>query len=171
EVCLADLSVDGKHAPAVILAVADQDKFNHVMEMLAQKAKKTITSQDYQGIQIKSVAVEKEGGISFAFVNGNYVASPSLAAVQQIIDTAKNGKSLAASDAYRGAASQLSGSPQFVFYGTNRNYLREMGEMIPGQNKDLKGTAPAENDLAPSFAFGVARADGLYVESYSPLGT
>jgi hypothetical protein len=170
EACLADLNIDGKHAPTVILAVADQDKFNHVMEMLAQKAKKTITSQDYQGIQIKSAAVEKEGSVSYAFVNGNYVASSNLIAVQQIIDTAKNGKSLSASDAYRGAASQLNVSPQFVFYGSNNHYLQEMSEMIPGQNKELKTTA-ADTNLAPSFAFGVARPDGLYVESYSPLGT
>ena len=98
------------------------------------------------------------------------MASTNVAAVQQIIDTAKNGKSLSASDAYRGAAAQINGNPQFVFYGSNRHYLREMGEMIPGQNKDLQN-ASAENNLAPSFAFGVAKADGLYVESYSPLGT
>ena len=171
EACIVDLSDDGKHAGAVILNLADQEKFNHVIELLAQKAKKTITSQDYQGVQIKTTALENEGGVFYAFVNGNYVASGKLAAVQQIIDTAKSGKSLSTSVAYRTAAAPLSGSPQFVFYGTNHHYLHEMTEMIPGQNKDLKDATQGETNLAPSFAFGIAKPDGLYVESYSPLGT
>jgi hypothetical protein len=43
--------------------------------------------------------------------------------------------------------------------------------MIPGQNKDLQAVTPGDSDLLPSFAFGIAKADGMYVESYSPLGT
>jgi len=39
-----------------------------------------------------------------------------------------------------------------------------MGEMIPGQNKDLKSTPSADTNLAPTFAFGIAKADGYMLK-------
>ena len=77
EIALAEFSIGDIHSDAVILNLTDVDKFNHVLESLAQHDHKTITSQDYQGLQIKTVAGDKGNGLFYAFVNGNYVSRQS----------------------------------------------------------------------------------------------
>ena len=105
-----------------------------------------------------------------AFVGGNFVTSGEAGIVERIIETAQSGISLRASAAYQTASARLSGPPQFVYYNSNTDYLHGPGRVLKGGEREFKPEGQRAN-LQPSFAFGLAQADGFYVESRTPLGT
>jgi hypothetical protein len=74
------------------------------------------------------------------------------------------------SAAYTSAAARLQGPAQFVYFNTNADYLNRLGRTLQGGEQTFKTEGQRAN-LRPSFAFGVTREDGFFVESRTPLGT
>ena len=108
--------------------------------------------------------------MEYAFVGSTFVASPNGAAIERVIDTAQNGRSLRSSAAYTQALAQAQGQPQFVYFNSNADYLNQLGRTLKNNESEFK-TDGQSAALRPSFAFGTTRADGIYIESRTPLGT
>ena len=170
EVCAAQLKSGEERGGVVILSLKDEAAFARLLDKVAQQKKATVTSREYKGVTVRQMTGEKGHGPTYTFLNGNFVASGDAFAVERVIDTAQGGPSLAASDAYRAASVSVEGAPQFVYFNSNADYLAHLGASLSNKEHEFKTTGTASN-LRPSFAFGVARADGFYVESRSPLGT
>ena len=170
EVCAAQLASGEERGGVVILSLRDEAAFARVLDKVAQQKKATVTAREYKGVTVRQITGEEGHGPTYAFLNGNFVASGDAFAVERVIDTAQGGASLAASDAYRAASAGVEGGPQFVYYNSNADYLARLGASLSNKEHEFKTTGTAST-LRPSFAFGVARADGFYVESRSPLGT
>ncbi|MBC7930794.1 MAG: hypothetical protein H7Z38_09565, partial [Rubrivivax sp.] len=58
----------------------------------------------------------------------------------------------------------------FVYYNSNADYLNQLGHTLKGGKQEFK-TEGQRAFMRPSFAFGISKADGFYVESRTPLGT
>lgn len=170
EVCAAQLASGEDRGGVVILSLKDEAAFARVLDKVAQQNKATVTSREYKGVAVRQITGEKGEGPSYAFVGGNFVGGEAFA-VERVIDTAQGGPSLAASDAYRAASAGVEGAPQFVYYNSNADYLARLGAALSNKEHVFKSEGTGAANLRPSFAFGVARADGFYVESRSPLGT
>lgn len=174
EVCVAQLTAVGSEegpSGVVIVNVRDEAAFAGALAKFAEKHGRATAERVYKGVKVSRVAGEKEGrGLEYAFVGGNFVASGRPENVERVIDTAQGGPSLRESAAYRGAAAQLQGPAQFVYFNTNADYLDRLGRTLSGGEQTFK-TEGQRAALRPSFAFGVMRADGFYVESRTPLGT
>ncbi len=170
EVCAAQLASGEDRGGVIILSLKDEAAFARVLDKVAQQKKATVTAREYKGVTVRQLTGEKGHGPHYAFLNGNFVASGDAFAVERVIDTAQGGASLAASEAYRAASAGVEGGPQFVYFNSNADYLARLGAALSNKEHEFKTTGTASN-LRPSFAFGVARADGFYVESRSPLGT
>jgi hypothetical protein len=170
EVCAAQLASGEERGGVFILSLKDEAAFARVLDRVAQQKKATVTSREYKGVTVRQMTGEKGHGPTYAFLNGNFVASGDAFAVERVIDTAQGGASLAASEAFRAAGAAVEGAPQFVYFNSNRDYLARLGAALSNKEHEFKTSGTASN-LRPSFAFGVARADGFYVESRSPLGT
>lgn len=169
EVCAAQLASGDERGGVVILSLKDEAAFARVLDKVTQQKKVTVTSREYKGVIVRQMTGEKGHGPTYAFLNGNFVASGDAFAVERVIDTAQGGASLGASEAFRAASAGVEGGPQFVYYNSNADYLARLGASLSNKEHEFKTTGTA--NLRPSFAFGVARADGFYVESRSPLGT
>ncbi len=169
EVCAAQLASGDERGGVVILSLKDEAAFARVLDKVAQEKKANVTSREYKGVTVWQMTGEKGHGPTYAFLNGNFVASGDAFAVERVIDTAQGGASLAASDAYRAATAGIEGGPQFVYFNSNADYLARLGASLSNKEHEFKSQGTASN-LRPSFAFGVARADGFYIESRSPLG-
>lgn len=169
EVCAAQLASGAERGGVVILSLKDEAAFARMLDKMAQQKKATVTSREHKGVTVRQMTGEKGHGLAYAFLNGNFVASGDAFAVERVIETAQGGASLAASDAYRAASAGVEGGPQFVYYNSNADYLARLGAALSNKEHEFKTTGGATN-LRPSFAFGVARADGFYIESRSPLG-
>ena len=173
EFCAAQLASNGPeggHEGVLILNVRDEGAFAQTLAKFAEKNGLETTARDYKGVGVRRVAGEKGGGLEYAFVNGAFVASGRGSAVERVIDTAKGGRSLRESAAYQSAAAQLKAQPQFVYFNSNANYLNGLGRQLQGGEYTFK-TEGQRATLRSSFAFGVTREDGFYVESRTPLGT
>jgi hypothetical protein len=173
EVCIAQLHAgDGsRHSGVLLLNLKNEQAFAQALEKMAQHKKVAIETRDYKGVSVRTLAGEKERGLSYAFMNGNLIASGDVTAVERVIDTAqKNAPSLASSERYVAASASLKSSPQFVYYNSNADYVSRLGSMLKSKDYEFKATG-AQADIHPSFAFGLTQADGFYVESRTPLGT
>jgi hypothetical protein len=148
----------------------DEQAFAQTLAKFAEKNKREITVRDYKGVTVHRIGGEKGGGLEYAFVGGNLVASGKAEAVNRVIDTAQGGRSLKSSAAYQSAAAQLTSPPQFVYFNSNTDYLNGLGRTLKGGEQEFKTEGQRAN-LRPSFAFGLTREDGFYVESRTPLGT
>lgn len=172
EVCIAQLpgGEDGRSG-VLVVNLKNEQSFAQALEKMAQHKKLAVTTRDYEGIAIRTLAGEGKHGLSYAFLNGNLIASGDAGAVERVINTARGGApALAASDKYRAASASVNASPQFVYYNSNADYVNRLGSMLKSRDYAFKVTG-AQADLQPSFAFGVSRPDGFYVESRTPLGT
>jgi hypothetical protein len=170
EFCAAQLASGEEHGGVVILSVKDEAAFSRALAKFAEHDKRATTEREYKGIAVHRIAGEKEHGLEYAFVGGNFVASGKGAMVERVIDTAQGGRSLQSSAAYKTASAQAQGQPQFVYYNTNADYLNRLGHTLKGGEREFK-TEGQRATLRPSFAFGVTQSDGFYVESRTPLGT
>ncbi|MET0650020.1 MAG: DUF3352 domain-containing protein [Pyrinomonadaceae bacterium] len=173
EVCAAQLTSgtpEGGHSGVIIVNLKDEAAFAGALVKFAEKNKRETTEREYKGVKVRRIAGEKGGGLEYAFVNGNFVGSSKGEAVERVIDTAQGGRSLKDSAAYQSAAAQLQGPAQFIYFNTNADYLNRLGRTLSGGEQEFKTEGQRAN-LRPSFAFGVTRADGFYVESRTPLGT
>lgn len=170
EVCFAQLPAGEGRAGVVILSVRDEQAFAATLERFAAHHRRALSARDYRGVTVRTLAGEKGHGMDYAFVGGNFVTSGEAGIVERIIETAQSGASLRASAAYQTASARLSGPPQFVYYNSNTDYLNRLGRMLKGGEREFKTEGQRAN-LQPSFAFGLAQADGFYVESRTPLGT
>ena len=170
EVCRAQFPVGERLAGALILSVRDEAAFAGALEKFAAHHKRALTARDYRGVTIRTLAVEQGRGLDYAFVGGNFVSSDDEGGVERVIDTAQGGASLRAGAAFQAASAGLSGQPQFVYFNTNADYLNRLGRMLKATEGEFKSEGQRAS-LRPSFAFGLAQADGFYVESRTPLGT
>jgi hypothetical protein len=173
EFCAAQLTSKNSEEGAsgvLILNLKDEQSFAQTLAKFAERNKRETTQRDYKGVTVRRIAGEKGGGLEYAFVGGNLVASGKAEAVERVIDTAQGGRSLKAGAAYQSAAAQLSGQPQFVYYNSNVDYLNGLGRSLQVGEQQFK-TEGQRASLRPSFAFGMTREDGFYVESRTPLGT
>ena len=173
EVCAAQLTSGTSEEGAsgvIIVNLKDEAAFAGALAKFAEKNKRETTEREYKGVKVRRIAGEKGHGLEYAFVNGNFVGSGKPEAVESIIDTAQGGRSLKESAAYKSAASQLQAPAQFVYFNTNADYLNHLGRNLQGGEQSFKTEGQSAN-LRPSFAFGVTREDGFYVESRTPLGT
>ena len=173
EVCAAQLTAAGSgEGPSgvVIVNVRDEAAFAGALAKFAEKNQRETTEREYKGVKVRRIAGEQGRGLEYAFVGGNFVGSGRPEAVERVIDTAQGGPSLKESAAYKSAAAQSQGPAQFVYFNTNADYLNGLGRTLSGGEQTFK-TEGQRAALRPSFAFGVTRPDGFYVESRTPLGT
>jgi hypothetical protein len=173
EVCAAQLTsgnVEEGASGVFIVNLKDEAAFAGALAKFAEKNNRATTEREYKGVKVRRIAGEKGGGLEYAFVGGNFVGSGKGFAVERVIDTAQGGRSLKDSAAYREAAARLQGPAQFVYFNTNADYLDRLGRTLQGGEQTFK-TEGQRASLRPSFAFGVTREDGFYVESRTPLGT
>lgn len=170
EICFAQLPDGEGRAGVLILAVRDEQAFAQTLAKFAAHKQRAVTSREYRGVTVRAAAGEKGRGMEYAFVGGNFVMSGEARGVERVIETAQGGPSLRASAAYQAASAGLSGPPQFVYFNSNADYLNRLGRMMKGGEREFK-TEGQRAALRPSFAFGVAQAEGFYVESRTPLGT
>jgi hypothetical protein len=173
EVCAAQLSAGAPeegHGGVILVNLKDEAAFAGALAKFAEKHQRATTEREYKGVKVRRIAGEKGGGLEYAFVGGNFVASGKGWAVERVIDTAQGGPSLKASAGYQSAAAQLQGPAQFIYFNTNADYLDHLGRTLQGGGQEFK-TEGQRASLRPSFAFGVTREDGFYVESRTPLGT
>jgi hypothetical protein len=170
EVCVAQLSTGEEHEGVILLDVRDEQAFTRSLGKFAESKKREVTERDYKGVALRRVAGENGHGLEYAFVGSTFVASGNGAAVERVIDTARGGGSLRSSAAYREASAQAQGQPQFVYFNSNADYLNRLGRALKSDEREFK-TEGQRTALRPSFAFGITRADGFYVESRTPLGT
>ena len=173
EVCAAQFGTDASgegHSGVILVNVRDEAAFAGALAKFAEKNGRETTEREYKGVRVRRIAGQQGRGLEYAFVGGNFVASSKGEAVERVIDTAQGGASLKESAAYRAAAAQLQGPAQFVYFNTNADYLNRLGRSLQGGEQTFK-TEGQSAKLRPSFAFGVTREDGFYVESRTPLGT
>lgn len=170
EVCMAQLSTGEDHEGVVLLDVRDEQSFTRALAKFAESKKREVTGREYKGVALRRVVGEEGKGLEYAFVGSTFVASSKGSAVERVIDTAQGGRSLRSSAAYARALSQAQGQPQFVYYNSNADYLNRLGRTLKSGEQEFK-TEGQRAALRPSFAFGITRADGFYVESRTPLGT
>jgi hypothetical protein len=173
EVCAAQLTAGGGeegHSGVILVNLKDEAAFAGALAKFAEKNRRETTEREYKGVKVRRIAGEKGGGLEYAFVGGNFVASGKPAAVESVIDTAQGGRSLKDGAAYRTASAGLQSAPQFVYFNSNAEYLNGLGRTLQGGEHEFK-TSGQRAALRPSFAFGVTREDGFYVESRTPLGT
>lgn len=173
EVCAAQLtSVGSEEGPSgvIIVNLKDEAAFAGALAKFAEKNQRETTEREYKGVKVRRISGEKGRGLEYAFVGGNFVGSGKPEAVESVIDTAQGGRSLKESAAYKSAAAQLQAPAQFVYFNTNADYLNRLGRNLQGGEQSFK-TEGQSASLRPSFAFGVTREDGFYVESRTPLGT
>src|SRR5215212_5602569 len=173
EVCAAQLtSGSSEEGPSgvIIVNLKDEAAFAGALAKFAEKNGRETTEREYKGVKVRRISGEKGHGLEYAFVGGNFVGSSKPEAVERVIDTAQGGRSLKDSAAYAQAAARLQGPAQFVYFNTNADYLNRLGRSLQGGEQSFK-TEGQRATLRPSFAFGVTRADGFYVESRTPLGT
>ncbi|HWW77273.1 MAG TPA: DUF3352 domain-containing protein, partial [Pyrinomonadaceae bacterium] len=173
ELCAAQLTAAGSEegpSGVIIVNLKDEASFAGALAKFAEKNGRALTEREYKGVKVQRIAGEKGGGLEYAFVGGNLVASGKPAAVERVIDTAQGGRSLKESAAYKSASAQLQTPAQFVYFNSNTDYLNRLGRTLQGGEQEFK-TEGQRATLRPSFAFGVAQADGFFVESRTPLGT
>jgi hypothetical protein len=170
EVCAAQLTGGDEPSGVILLNLKDEAAFAGALLKFAEKNKRETSEREYKGVTVRGIAGEKGHGLEYAFVGGNFVASGKGQNVERVIDTAQGGHSLKESAAYRSASSQLQSPAQFVYFNSNAEYLNSLGRTLQGGEQEFK-TEGQSASLRPSFAFGVAREDGFYVESRTPLGT
>ncbi|MBV8859247.1 MAG: DUF3352 domain-containing protein [Acidobacteria bacterium] len=173
EVCAAQLTAVGSEegpSGVILVNLKDEAAFAGALAKFAEKNQRETTEREYKGVKVLRIAGKEGRGLEYAFVGGNFVGSGKPEAVEHVIDTAQGGRSLKESAAYKSAAAQLQGPAQFVYFNTNADYLNRLGRTLSGGEQTFK-TEGQTASLRPSFAFGVTRADGFYVESRTPLGT
>ncbi len=173
EFCAAQLtskSAEEGASGVLILNLKDEQSFAQTLAKFAERNKRETTERDYKGVTVRRIAGEKGGGLEYAFVGGNLVVSGKAEAVERVIDTAQSGRSLKQSAGYQSAAAQLPAPPQFIYFNSNVDYLNGLGRTLKGGEQEFK-TEGQRAALRPSFAFGLTREDGFYVESRTPLGT
>ena len=170
EVCIAQLPDGEGRGGVIILSVKDEQAFARTLEKFAQHNQRAVSARDYKGVSVRRIAGEKEDGLEYAFIGGNFVASGDGRMVERVLDTAQGARSLADNAAYREAGAALNGSPQFVYFNTNADYLNRLGHVLKNGEQEFK-TSGQSASLKPSFAFGISRPEGLFVESRTPLGT
>jgi hypothetical protein len=173
EVCAAQLTSGASEEGAsgvLIVNLKDEAAFAGALAKFAEKNQRETTEREYKGVKVRRIAGLEGRGLEYAFVGGNFVGSGKPEAVESVIDTAQGGRSLKDSAAYGSAAAQLRGPAQFVYFNTNADYLNHLGRSLQGGEQSFK-TEGQRATLRPSFAFGVTRDDGFYVESRTPLGT
>ena len=170
EVCLAQLANEGGRGGVLILNLKDEAAFAGVLAKFAEHHKRAVSERDYKGVAVRSMAGEKGRGVEYAFLGGNLIASDEGALVERVIDTARGGRSLGAGEAYRAASANLTGQPQFVYYNSNADYLNRLGRTLKGGGQEFKSSGEGTASLRASFAYGLSRPEGFYVESRTPLG-
>lgn len=170
EVCMAQLSTGEGQEGVVLLDVRDEQAFTRALAKFAESKKRDVNEREYKGLALRRVVGEDGKGLEYAFVGSTFIASGKGSAVERVIDTAQGGRSLRSSAAYAQALAQTQGQPQFVYYNSNADYLNRLGRTLKSGEQEFK-TEGQRAALRPSFAFGITRADGFYVESRTPLGT
>lgn len=170
EVCVAQLASGGGHEGVVLLDVRDAQAFTRALAKFAESKKREVTERDYKGVALRRVVGEDGKGLEYAFVGSTFVASSNGSAVERVIETSQGGRSLRSGAAYAQALAQAQGQPQFVYYNSNADYLNRLGRTLKSGEQEFK-TEGQRASIRPSFAFGVTRPDGFYVESRTPLGT
>lgn len=173
EVCAAQLTsgnAEEGHSGVIIVNLKDEAAFAGALTKFAEKNKRETTEREYKGVKVYRISGLQGRGLEYAFVGGNFVGSGKGEAVERVIDTAQGGRSLKESAAYKSAAAQLQAPAQFVYFNTNADYFNRLGRSLSGGEQTFKTEGQRAN-IRPSFAFGVTREDGFYVESHTPLGT
>ncbi len=171
ELCLAQLPAGEERRGVFILNLKDEGRFEQSLEKLAQAKKRTVTTRDYKGVTVRQMTGENGHALNYAYLGGNFIASGEANIVERVIDTSQDGgRALSANGAYVAASASLQGAPQFIYFNSNADYLNHLGRMLTSEGSEFK-TSGQGAALPPSFAYGVSRADGFYVESHTPLGT
>ena len=170
EVCAAQLASGEERGGVLILNLRDEGALARALAKFAEGRKRATSEREYKGVAVRRVEGEKGRGLEYAFVGGNLVASGKGWAVERVIDTAQGGRSLKVSAAYQSAAAGLPAPAQFVYFNTNADYLNRLGRTLRGGEQEFK-TEGQRASLRPSFAFGLNRPEGFYLESRTPLGT
>jgi hypothetical protein len=172
EFCAAQLTAgtaDDAPSGVVIINLKDEQAFAQAIAKFAQSKHRATSEREYKGVTIRRIEGENGHGLEYAIVGGNFIASGKGAAVERVIDTAQGGRSLKSSAMYAAASASLTGQPQFVYYNSNVDYLNHLGHALKSSDDTFK-TEGQRATLRPSFAFGLTRDDGFYVESRTPLG-
>jgi hypothetical protein len=170
EFCAAQLSSGEDAGGVIILGVKDEAAFAQALAKFAAHKQRATSEREYKGVTVHHIEGEKGRGLEYAFVGGSFVASSKGTLVERVIDTAQSSRSLKSSAAYAAASAQAAGQPQFVYYNSNVDYLNRLGHALKSSDDTFKADGQSAS-LRPTFAFGITRPEGFYVESHTPLGT
>jgi Protein of unknown function (DUF3352) len=170
EFCAARLRAGDTDGGVIILSVRDVDAFAATLAKFAAHKQRPTSERVYKGVTVHRVEGENGHALEYAFVGGNFVGSGKGEMVERVIDTAQGGRSLKSSAAYAAASAQAQGAAQFVYYNSNVDYLNRLGHALKSSDDTFKADGQRAA-LRPSFAYGLTRPEGFYVESRTPLGT
>lgn len=170
EFCAAHLRAGDGDGGVIILSVRDREAFAAALAKFAAHKQRPTSEREYKGVTIQRVEGENGHALEYAFVGGNFVGSGKGEMVERVIDTAQGGRSLKSSAAYAAASAQAAAPAQFVYYNSNVDYLNHLGHALKSSDDTFKADGQRAA-LRPSFAYGLTRPEGFYVESRTPLGT
>jgi hypothetical protein len=170
EVCLAQLPAGDGRAGVLFLQVGDSAAFEQTLRKLAASRGGATSEREFRGVRVGRVTGERGVVFEFAFIGTNVVLSGAVGGVERVIETAQGGRSLKASAAYNSASAGVAGA-QFVYFNTNADYLGRLGRALKSGGAEEVKTEVGGGAVRPSFAYGVSRPEGFFVESRTPLGT
>ncbi len=168
EICLAQFSADPSEG-LLLLNLLDENRMEQTLKKMADKIRQPLTTATYQGFPVRQIALPGKKALSYTFINGNLIVSSTRESVEKSIATHRDGKSLSVSSSYLEARQEMQHPASFIYYSSNKDYLRQLEVVLKASDKDFQ---PGEKDsnLRPSFAFGYTQPNGYLIKSLSPLG-
>lgn len=168
EICLAQFSADHSEG-LLLLNLLDENRMEQALEKVAEKIHQPITFSTYQDFPIRQITLRGEHRLSYTFINGNLVVSPSRESVERSVATHHDGKSLSMSPSYLEARQEMQHPASFIYYSSNKDYLKQLEVVFKDSDKDYK-PGGKDSNLRPSLAFGYTQPNGYLIKSLSPLG-
>ncbi len=168
EICLAQFSADPSEG-LLLLNLLDENRMEQTLKKVADKIRQPITTATYQGFPVRQIALPGKMALSYTFINGNLIVSSTRGSVEKSIAAYREGKSLSASPSYLEARQEMLHPSSFIYYSSNKDYLKQLEVVLKDSDKDFK-PGGKDSNLRPSFAFGYTEPNGYLIKSLSPLG-
>jgi hypothetical protein len=174
ELAIADLSASeqGRHRGVAIIEVLDPERLTQSIGQIANRKGATVDETTHAGRQVMAIRGKHATHATYLAIVDNFlVIAESEDAIKAVIEAHDSGHTMAASTEYRQVFAGRAAAPMFSFYATNENLLTLMSQTFGKRNHITDAPSAAAEKLFPTALYGVAEPDGLYIESYSPLGT
>jgi hypothetical protein len=157
---------------ALVVEVRDLARLKQSLERIADSHQLSIVESTYADSPVMTIESKKaDDSLHVAFVDDFLAISDTASVIEAVIDAHRSGNTMATSSEYQQAFAGRVSAPRFTFYQTSEDVLKLMIRAL-GHSKNAGAIALADGEkLFPTALYSVAEGNGLYVESYSPLGT